>query len=174
VEINASGESADVRGPANRSATIAYDLRKDWIGPLVHPGQFHPVLMPEYVEFTGNNALVFPQLKTSADQSATVTAQFDFQQLPASWTLATSFGTATAEGDRCQAATVPAIDVVHALFTAGDFRLRPFRIDGQPQCSPFEARGRSLTRMPSDSCRRSSAWSAGSGTTISSRIFSSR
>jgi hypothetical protein len=48
----AEGPTADTRilhGPPNRPVVIAYDLTKDWNGPLVHPLQFHPVLLPEYL-----------------------------------------------------------------------------------------------------------------------------
>jgi predicted metalloprotease with PDZ domain len=128
LDVDPKGDAAELHGPPNRVATIAYDLKKDWTGPLVHPLQFHPVLMPDYFEFTGNNALVFPQLNTREKLAATIMARFDFQQLPAAWALATSFGTAESGGDRCQVAAVPAIDIVHALFAAGDFRLRPFLI----------------------------------------------
>ena len=47
-----------VRGPANRPVAVEYDLQRDWTGPLVNPLQFHPVLMPQYIEFTGSNALI--------------------------------------------------------------------------------------------------------------------
>ena len=59
LEIDPDGGSGVLRGEPNRSATLTYDLKKDWTGPLVHPRQFHPVLMPEYFEVTGQNALVF-------------------------------------------------------------------------------------------------------------------
>jgi hypothetical protein len=51
---------------ANRPVQISYDLKNDWVGPLIHPRQFHPVLMPEYFEFTGSNALVRPRRDDSA------------------------------------------------------------------------------------------------------------
>ena len=37
----------------NHLVAIKSDLQKDWLGPLVNPMQFHPVLMPTYLEFTG-------------------------------------------------------------------------------------------------------------------------
>ena len=95
LEIDPDGGSGVLRGEPNRSATITYDLQKDWTGPLVHPRQFHPVLMPEYFEFTGQNALVFPRLDTPAKRVALTTAHLDFTQLPSSWALATSFGAGT-------------------------------------------------------------------------------
>jgi predicted metalloprotease with PDZ domain len=132
LDVNATGESAILRSERNGQAAISYDLKKDWTGLLVHPLQFHAVLMPDYFEITGNNALVFPQLDTAAQKAALTTAQFDFEHLPSSWTLATSFGAGDAPGDRCQAATVPAVEIVQALFAAGDFRLRPFSIGRRP------------------------------------------
>ncbi len=123
LEVSATGGSAVLRGEPNGSGTVTYDLEKDWTGPLVNPLQFHAVLMPEYFEFTGNNALVLPQLDTPAQKVATVTARLDFEQLPSSWTVATSFGAGGSPADRCQVATVPAGEIVRALFAAGDFRL---------------------------------------------------
>jgi len=128
LDIDPDGGSGVLRGEPNRSATITYDLKKDWTGPLVHPRQFHPVLMPEYFEFTGQNALVFPRLDTPATRVALTTAHLDFTQLPSSWALATSFGAGTSTADRCQVATVSAAEIVDALFAAGDFRLRQFSI----------------------------------------------
>jgi len=132
LEVSATGESAVLHGEPNGLSTITYDLKKDWAGPLVNPLQFHPVLMPEYFEFTGRNALVFPQLNTPARRIASITAQLDFDQLPSSWTLATSFGAGNSAADRCQVATVSAGEIVDALFAAGDFRLRPFSIGRRP------------------------------------------
>jgi predicted metalloprotease with PDZ domain len=128
LEVDATGGSGVLRGKPNGSATITYDLRKDWTGPLVNPLQFHPVLMPEYFEFTGSNALVFQQLDTPAKKDAITTAQFDFDQLPSSWAVATSFGAGSSSADRCQVATASASEIVRALFAAGDFRLRQFSI----------------------------------------------
>ena len=45
---------------------IEYDLQKDWNGPFVHPLQFHPIITPDYFEFTGTNALVQLRLDDSA------------------------------------------------------------------------------------------------------------
>lgn len=109
--------------PFNQPVVIAYDLKKDWTGPLINPLQFHPVLMPEYFEFTGNNALV--RLTMNAP---TETVNFDWQNLPASWSLATSFGTSTSTVDRCQTYSGPPIDALQGLYAAGDFRIRKFQI----------------------------------------------
>jgi len=58
LEIGADGGSGVLRGQPDSLETITYDLAKDWSGPLVHPRQFHPVVMSEYVEVTGQNARV--------------------------------------------------------------------------------------------------------------------
>ncbi len=107
---------------------IAYDLKKDWTGPLVNPMQFHPVLMREYFEFTGSNALVALKIKTGT----TETANFDWEKLPAGWSLATSFGSSTSPADRCQTYTGSWIDVDHGLYAAGDFRIHHFQIGRRP------------------------------------------
>jgi hypothetical protein len=82
LEVSATGGSAVLRGRSNGLGTVTYDLRKDWAGPFVNPLQFHPVLMPEYVEFTGNNALVFPQFDTPAKKTARTTVQTGLRATP--------------------------------------------------------------------------------------------
>jgi predicted metalloprotease with PDZ domain len=124
---SASGE-VGLHGHANHVVVVEYDLQRDWSGPLVNPLQFHPVLTSQYFEFTGSNALV----RRVMSDNATETANFDWQSLPPSWTLATSFGTSTEPASRCQTFTGPWNRVQEGLYAAGDFRLHPFRINGQP------------------------------------------
>ena len=124
----ADAETKVVHARARQSVVIAYDLRKDWNGPLVHPLQFHPVLLPTYFEITGQNALVRRRLEDGARE----TANFDWQKLPAGWTLATSFGTSTSPAGRCQSYTGPWTDVVGGLFAAGDYRIHAFQIGRRP------------------------------------------
>jgi len=107
--------------------------------PLVNPKQQQPVILPEYLEVTGDKALVW--LRKFSD--ATLTVNFDWEQLPPTWALATSFGVAeplrangsdqekTTFVQRCQSRTGPWADINHALFAAGDFRLHPFKIGGK-------------------------------------------
>ena len=117
-----------LHAPANHLVFIEYDLQRDWSGPLVNPLQFHPVLMPEYVEFTGSNALIRRVLSDNSEE----TANFDWQALPPTWTLATSFGASANSASRCQTFTGPWNRVQEGLYAAGDFRLHPFKINGQP------------------------------------------
>jgi len=117
-----------LRGGAGRPVILAYDLKRDWVGPLTNPKQFHPVLMPEYFEFNGGNALVLPVF----DDGQAVTANFDWQRLPSSWAVATSFGTDTSGAQRCQTHKGRWIEVVQALFAAGDFRVHHFQIGRRP------------------------------------------
>jgi predicted metalloprotease with PDZ domain len=116
-----------VRGPTGKTAILTYDLIKDWTGPLTNQ-QFHPVMMPEYFEFTTDNALVHPDFT----DSQSVTVNYDWQKLPASWTVATSFGTSNSGKERCQTHSGPWADASNALFAAGDFRVYRFKIDGRP------------------------------------------
>jgi len=116
-----------VHAKPGRPVWITYDLEKDWSGPFVNPLQFHPVITPEYLEFTGSNALIRLKL---ADQDK-VTADFDWTSLPASWSLATSFGSTSVNAGRCQTYIGPWRDVNDGLYAAGDFRIRHFQINGQ-------------------------------------------
>lgn len=116
--------------------TLSYVILNDWTGPLVHPKQFQPVVLLQYFEITGDKALVW--LKKYSDTRVTV--NFDWEQLPPTWALATSFGVAEsvqASGNdkpkpaleqRCQSRTGPWVDINRAVFAAGDFRLHPFKI----------------------------------------------
>ncbi|HET9130665.1 MAG TPA: hypothetical protein VFO86_06950 [Terriglobia bacterium] len=128
VLADISEEVKQLRGGAGQPVVLAYDLTRDWVGPLINPKQFHPVLVPEYFEFTGDNALVRPVF----DDGQTVTANFDWQRLPSSWVVATSFGTDTSGAQRCQTHKGPWIEVVRALFAAGDFRIHHFQIGRRP------------------------------------------
>ena len=117
-----------IRYPSNQTIVLGYDLVKDWTGPFVHPLQFHPVLMAQYFEINGANALVYPKLEPRAP----VRVNFDWQKLPAGWVLATSFGTASAPEGRCQSYSGPWEAVEDALFAAGEFRIHRFEIGKQP------------------------------------------
>jgi predicted metalloprotease with PDZ domain len=128
LEEGPAADTKTLHAPAYQPVVIGYALKRDWTGPLVHPMQFHPVLLREYVEFTGSNALVRPKL----DDGAEVTVNFDWQRLPASWALATSFGTATSADGRCQTYAGPPSDVDHGLYAAGDFRIHRFAIGQRP------------------------------------------
>ena len=105
-----------LRFPPNQSVKISYDLARDWEGVFEHPMQFRAVLEPTYFEFTTQNALVHPKL----NPTVAVSVHFDWQKLPADWTLETSFGA----DDRCQSFTGLWNRVNEALFAGGDFRLR--------------------------------------------------
>lgn len=116
----------------NHPVRIAYDLKKDWTGPLVAPLQFHAVLMPEYFEFTGSNALVRLKLGDGAEE----TANFDWQRLPGAWVLATSFGvsagTHQSAAQRCQTYSGQWKKVDNGLYAGGDYRLHDFKIGQRP------------------------------------------
>jgi len=124
IEDGADADAKLLHAEANRPVQVSYDLKKDWDGPLVNPKQFHPVLTPQYFEFSGNNALVRPQ----RDNDTNTTANFDWQRLPPSWVVATSFGAGASAGDRCQTYSGKSIDIIHGLYAAGDFRVRRFKI----------------------------------------------
>ena len=134
--------SGEVTVSASRSSvvTLAYTLRNGWSGPLVHPHEFQPVILPQYAEVTGDKTLLWRK----RDQDAQVTVNFDWQDLPPTWAVATSFGvaypmaaqvpgqTTSPPKDRCQTYSGPWTGVNQALFAAGDFRLHPFQIGRKP------------------------------------------
>lgn len=125
-----------VSSSASGPVSLSYVIRNDWTGPLVHPKEFQPIVLPQYIEVTGDKALLW----LTKYKDARVTVNFDWEQLPPAWTLATSFGVAEplqanrsnqekhTLAQRCQSRTGPWADINHALFAAGDFRLHPFKI----------------------------------------------
>lgn len=117
-----------IRHRPHQDVVLAYDLVRDWAGRFRHPAEFHGTLMPEYLELTGDNALVHPKLPAEA----IVTVHFDWSKLPVGWVLATSFGTSSDSEDRCQSYSGTVRAVQQAMFTAGVFRIHHFRIGTQP------------------------------------------
>lgn len=117
-----------VQHTADQDVVLAYDLAKDWSGRFRHPAEFHGTLRPDYLELTGDNALVHPKLL----DDERVTVHFDWTKLPPPWVLATSFGTASHADERCQSYSGKWSEVRHALFAAGVFRIHNFRIGTQP------------------------------------------
>jgi predicted metalloprotease with PDZ domain len=128
IEDTSDPGSKIVHHPPNSAVTLAYDLTKDWPGPLRHPYQFHPVVMPEYFEINGENSLVFPK----TPRTARVTANFNFEGLPNDWALASSFGTPENHAGYCQSFVGAWEDVDRAVFAAGDFRIHRFQIGRRP------------------------------------------
>jgi predicted metalloprotease with PDZ domain len=114
--------------PPSQQVVLTYDMAKDWTGSFNHPFQFHGVLMPDYIEINGENAFVYPKM----DRQSPVTVNFDWQKLPASWVLATSFGTGSNPEDRCQSFSGPLREVRDALFAAGVVRVHHFQIGKRP------------------------------------------
>ena len=67
INLRALSEGTVIAGSAiryrpNCPVVLAYDMVKDWTGFFNHPLQFHGVVLPEYVEINGDNALVRPKL----------------------------------------------------------------------------------------------------------------
>ncbi len=79
-----SEKNTHVWRTGDRNVALTYDLVEDWTSPFRHPAQFHRTLMPEYLEFTGDNSLIHPKLPLNAN----VTVHFDWSGLPSTWVLA--------------------------------------------------------------------------------------
>ncbi len=128
ISDTSSVGSKIVRHPLDQELSLVYDVVKDLTGRFRHPAELHGTLMPDYLELTGDNALVHPKLPADA----TITVHFDWKNLPAGWVLATSFGSSSDSDNRCQSYSGKWSAVQHALFVAGVFRLHHFRIGTQP------------------------------------------
>jgi predicted metalloprotease with PDZ domain len=101
---------------------ISYVLVKDWNGPLDSDSRFRADLSPDYFHIVGINSLVHPEL----DLLSIVDVQFDWQKLPAGWSLATSFGI----DDRCQSFHGMWSEAVNSLFVGGDYRIYYTKVSG--------------------------------------------
>jgi predicted metalloprotease with PDZ domain len=126
TELRALSEGttiADTESPAEKEVTfspnaairISYVLAKDWDGPLNSSTRFRTDLSPDYFHIIGTTSLVHPEI----NDWAIVDVHFDWQKLPAEWSLATSFGT----DNRCQSFHGPWRLALHSLFVGGDYRV---------------------------------------------------
>ncbi len=100
------------------SASISYDVVKDWDGPLREDVRHLVHLEVAWIEINTGNALLHPAPKPSE----TVDCSFDWAA-PKSWSIATSFGV----GTRRQRFRGAWDRVQNAVFVAGDFRLHEQR-----------------------------------------------
>lgn len=96
------------------SASISYDVLKDWDGPLRENVRHLVHLEPTWIEVNTGNALIHPNL----EPSDAVDCSFEWS-IPAGWSLATSFGVR----DRQQHFRGVWDRVQNAVFVAGDFRI---------------------------------------------------
>ena len=121
-------KSVEVRFPPDHEVTLSYRLANNWTGPFHSPLQFHPVVMPTYFEINGGNGLIHPKV----DKDIPVTVNLDWQQIPANWTVVTSFGATSNGTGRCQTYSGKFKAIAEGLYAAGDFRLYRFHIrDGE-------------------------------------------
>ena len=109
--------------PPNAVVRISYVLVKDWSGLLNGATRFRADLEPEYFHLIGTTSLVHPNL----DSSQPVDVHFDWQKLPQTWSLATSFGT----DDRCQSFHGTWFNAVNSLFAGGDYRIHHSTVSGK-------------------------------------------
>ncbi len=120
-----------LRYPSSHKVRIAYDLTSDWTGELRYPKNFRPLVKETGIIFNGQNGLVHPDL----DQNAQVRASFTWNNLPAGWNVASSFGSERShESFRGQWH-----EVYNALFAAGDFRFT--HVEGAGERITLAARG---------------------------------
>jgi predicted metalloprotease with PDZ domain len=111
---------------------ISYVLVKDWNAPLNSDTRFRADLSAEHFHITGLTSLVHPEL----DGFSVVDVQFDWQKLPAGWSLASSFG---ADG-RCQSFHGMWREAVNSLFVGGDYRI--YQTDVSGNALNFAIRGK--------------------------------
>jgi predicted metalloprotease with PDZ domain len=101
---------------------LSYLLIKDWTDALNSNTRFRPLLERNYFQILSDTALIKPKL----DSASTQDVYFDWQKLPANWSLASSFGV----DNRCQSFHGPWKQVRTALFAGGDYRIRRDTVSG--------------------------------------------
>ncbi|HEX3095389.1 MAG TPA: hypothetical protein VHW72_22310 [Candidatus Angelobacter sp.] len=121
-----------LRFPPNSVVKLSYVLIKDWSGPLNAATRFRSDLSPEYLHIVGPTSVVAPKINLYK----TVDVRFDWSKLPATWSLATSFGT----DERCQSFHGNWADAQNYLFVGGDYRIYRTTIAGN--AVDFAVRGK--------------------------------
>lgn len=128
--LSSGTKIANTKSPAARvlrfrpysTVRISYVLVKDWEGRLDSGTRFRADLSAQYFHIIGTTSLVHPEI----DVFRLVDVHFDWQKLPASWALATSFGI----DDRCQSFHGLWRDALNSLFVGGDYRIYRTNISG--------------------------------------------
>ena len=122
IEQLSSPAEKELHFPPNSVVRISYVLVKDWDGRLDSGTRFRADLSPQYFHLIGATSLVHPAF----EDVQVVDVHFDWQRLPAEWSLATSFGT----GDRCQSFHGLWHYALHSLLVGGDYRIHRTEIAG--------------------------------------------
>lgn len=122
IEDLPSPAQKELHFPPNSIVRVSYVLVKDWNGPLDSGTRFRADLSPQYFHMLGPTALVHPAL----DDFQVVDVNFDWQHLPADWSLATSFDT----GNRCQSFHGLWHYARNSIFVGGDYRIHHAEISG--------------------------------------------
>ena len=117
-----SPSEKEIRFSPNTRVRLSYILVKDWDGPLNGGTRFRADLSPDYFHIVGVTSLVYPEI----DPHRVIDVQFDWQKLPPTWSLATSFAT----DDRCQSFHGMWEEALNSLFVGGDYRIYHTTISG--------------------------------------------
>lgn len=104
---------------------IRYELVQETPGPAKagRGAGYRPLLQPEYIHWIGHGGWVLPDWPD--DEVARITVAW--KGLPKTWTIANSFGASNA----WQRVEATVSDFSHAVFMAGDFRIRKLDISGR-------------------------------------------
>jgi len=129
----ASARLADTAEPNVKTIThapraalrVAYELVQESPGPppAGRGAGYRPIVQPDYIHWIGHGAWVVPAWGDATRARITI----EWKGIPASWTIANSHG----EGQRLQHVTDSLDALTHAVYTAGDFRIRRIALRGQ-------------------------------------------
>ena len=102
--------------PPNQEVTIRYELAPDRIMQVL-PGRsyYRPIVQPEYFHLIGDTFLIHPQWDLKTKFKATLR----WENLPAAWSLANSFGANQTK----QTLKLTLYELKFAIYVGGDFRL---------------------------------------------------
>ncbi|MBI4370731.1 MAG: hypothetical protein HY552_00390 [Elusimicrobia bacterium] len=114
----------EIRHKGPERLHVRYLVAQDWDGPIVNEMYYRAILRPAYFHLPGHAFLVIPD----EDEEAPRRVSLMWEGFPPGWSIADSFGA----GERIQRFDASLRALKHAIYVAGDFRLRKKDVDGWP------------------------------------------
>jgi predicted metalloprotease with PDZ domain len=111
-----------VKSRPNAPLVVRYELVPDDTGVVTNPRYFHAMVHHDWLQLVGQYALVLPDLGDGP-----MATQIAWRDLPAGWTVATSFGRGIT-----QQRNLTSDQLRDGLFVAGQWRMHRTLVHGRP------------------------------------------
>ncbi|MEW6055054.1 MAG: hypothetical protein AB1540_00440 [Bdellovibrionota bacterium] len=108
----------------NEKIELSYRVQRQEPADLDVKGFYLPFIESNYIHFFGHMVFLYPAWKTGESRSVVL----NWENLPRSWSIANSHGVRLTE----QRIHLSIDHLLHAVYTAGDFRLHRFEVKGRP------------------------------------------